>query len=372
VRVAIDASALGSTRGGDETFLRGLLLGLAEVADLNQDRYPLLLPPDAALPMPLRGNPLFPVHTIPREQRARRYGVTMPRVVKQRGDLDLLFTMLHAPFTARVPLALYVPDLSFRRVPEYFPLATRLRLNLLVPLHLRLARVVITLSEYSRRDLIVTYGISPHRVHVVPCAVVPPEAATDAEDGEEEAEALPEPPYFVYVGNLHPRKNVPRLIAAFARARQAEPAMARHRLVIAGGRWWGGGEQQAARAAPPNSVIFLGRVTDRARQALLERAEALVFPSLFEGFGLPPLEAMALGTAVLASNVTSIPEVVGDAGLLVDPLDDAALARGLIRLAMDPGLRAKLGRRGRERAQRFSPRAAGAAAQLAFRGALRL
>jgi len=372
VRVAIDASALGSTRGGDETFLRALLLGLAEVSDPVHDVYPLLLPVDAALPAALRDNPLFPVHAIPREQRVRRYAVTLPRVVKERGDLDLLFTMIHAPLTARVPVALYVPDLSFRRVPRYFPFATRLRLNLLVPLHLRTARVIITVSEYSRCDLIACYRVAPERVRVVPNAVLPPDRnGSEGDSGDSEGTAMPEAPYFLYVGNLHPRKNVPRLIGAFIRAREAEPALAEHHLVIAGGRWWGSGEEQAARRAPPGSVIFLGRVTNRARQALLERAEALVFPSLFEGFGLPPLEAMAVGTAVLASNVTSIPEVVGDAGLLVDPLDETALAQGLIRLALDPGLRAELGRRGRERARRYTPGAVGAAARAAFREAVR-
>ncbi len=368
MRVAIDASALGSTRGGDETFLRGLLLGLAEVSDPARDAYPLLIPPDAAPPLPLRGNPLFPLHPIPREEKARRYAVTLPRLVKARGDIDLLFTMLHAPLTARVPLVLYVPDLSFRRVPQYFPLATRLRLNLLVPLHLRTARVIITLSEYSRRDLIATYGLRPDRVHVVTCAVVPPDPADERAEADEAP--LPEPPYFLFLGNLHPRKNVPRLMAAFAQARRAEPALASHRLVIAGGRWWGGGEEEAARAAPPGSIVFVGRVTDRARQALLENAQALVFPSLFEGFGLPPLEAMAVGTPVLASNVTSIPEVVGDAGLLVDPLDEDALARALIRLASDAGLRAELASRGRERAAHYTPRTCGEAARRAFTRAI--
>ncbi len=370
MKVAIDATALGSGRGGDETYLRGLLLGLAETCQPQRDRFPLILTAEAELPAPLRGHPAFPLHRVARGRRLLRYAFTVPRVLRDCGPIDLFHSLIHAPPVSPVPLVLYLPDLSFRRVPRYFPLATRLRLALALPLHIRAARLVITVSEYSRRDLIATYRVHPDRVCVVPNAVVPPDDEAHAQGTAEDESRLPSEPYFLFLGNLHPRKNVPRLIAAFAQARRTEPALAGHRLVIAGGRWWGGGEAQAARAAPPGSVVFLGRVTDRYRQALLERAEALVYPSLFEGFGLPPLEAMAAGIPVLASNVTAIPEVVGDAGLLVDPLDERALAEGMVRLATRPELRAELARRGRERAARYTPRATGEAARAAFARAM--
>lgn len=372
MRVAIDASALGSGRGGDETYLRGLLLGLAEITDPARDAYPLLVPADVALPGPLRGSPAFPVHRIPRGRRLVRYLVTVPRVLRQRGDAELLYTQVHAPLGSPAPIALYVADLSFFHLPRLFPLRERLRFNALVPLHIRAARIVVTPSEFSRRDLIATYRLDPARVRVVPCAVVPPdvEPLGDAA-GPTVGPEGPGGPFFLYVGNLHPRKNVPRLIEAFARARRNAPALAEHRLVIAGGRWWGEGEERAARAAPPGSIVFLGRVTDAERWDLMARAQALVYPSLFEGFGLPPVEAMALGTPVLAANTTAMPEVLGEAALLVDPRDTEAIARGLARLAAEPALRAELARRGRARAARYTPRATAEAARAAFHAALR-
>jgi glycosyltransferase involved in cell wall biosynthesis len=133
----------------------------------------------------------------------------------------------------------------------------------------------------------------------------------------------------------------------FAQARREVPALGAHQLVIAGARWWGSGlEEHAARAAPPGSVLFLGRVPDHDRDALLQRAVALVYVSLFEGIGLPPVEAMAAGTPVLASNVTSLPEVLGAAALLVNPHDVDTIAHGLVALSTDPALRWQLHARG--------------------------
>src|SRR5207244_2577183 len=115
------------------------------------------------------------------------------------------------------------------------------------------------------------------------------------------------------------------------------------------------------------SVVFLGRVPDAERDALLHRAVALVYPSLFEGFGLPPVEAMAAGTPVLASNVTSLPEVLGDAALLVDPRNVGAITEGLIHLATNPALRLDLREKGLRRAAQLTPRASAERALDAFR-----
>ncbi len=180
-----------------------------------------------------------------------------------------------------------------------------------------------------------------------------------------------DPPYLLYLGNLHPRKNVPRLIDAFARAQRAAAGIDNFKLVIAGGRWWGGGEEQrAARQARPGSVVFLGRVPDAVRDALLQRATALLYPSLWEGFGLPPVEAMAVGTPVLASNTSAFPEVLSDAALLVDPFDTDAIARGIVELATSQALRATLIERGRRRAATFTPRAMAERALDAFHWAM--
>jgi alpha-1,3-rhamnosyl/mannosyltransferase len=299
----------------------------------------------------------------------------MPRALR-RHPVDLLHSLVHAPLTSQPPTAVQVPDLSFRHHPELFPHTTRLRLNLLVPVHIRQARIVTTVSEFSRRDLIASYALSPDRVWVIPNAVQPM-AAPDAVTDEQAAAWLRtmnlDGPFFLYVGNLHPRKNVPRLIEAFDRARRAVAELSAYQLVIAGVAWWGGGaEERAARSLPEGAVRLLGRVTDAERDTLLRAATALVYPSLFEGFGLPPLEAMASGTPVIASNTCALPEVLGDAAILVDPLGVDALSGALVRVATDAELRSTLRERGLTRAALFTPRRAAEAAIDAFRRALEL
>jgi glycosyltransferase involved in cell wall biosynthesis len=172
-------------------------------------------------------------------------------------------------------------------------------------------------------------------------------------------------PYLLYLGNLHQRKNVPALVRAF-RSLDGVPALRGHQLVVAGGRWFRGGEEERAADGDPR-VVFLGRVSDAARSWLLGHADALGYVSLFEGFGLPPLEAMAHGVPVLASAVTSLPEVCGDAALLVDPSDPDALRDGVRAVLLDEDLRDRLRRAGPTQAASFGPARVGDAALRAFR-----
>ncbi len=169
-------------------------------------------------------------------------------------------------------------------------------------------------------------------------------------------------PYFLYLGNVHARKNVDRLVRAFQRAR-SDPGWPDHQLVIAGGSWWGA---EPSRAGSAPSVVVVGRVSDAVREVLLSEATALVYVSLFEGFGLPPLEAMVRGTPVIASATTAIPEVVADAGLLVDPTDEDAIAGAMLALAANPTLRAGLAARGRGRGAAFSVEQTGRRAHAAL------
>ncbi len=174
-------------------------------------------------------------------------------------------------------------------------------------------------------------------------------------------------PFLLYLGSLHPRKNVPEAIAAFRAAQLERPELRRHGFVIAGQAWFGStAETEAAAGAAPRSILFLDWVSDAEREVLLTDAEALVYLSRFEGFGLPPLEAMIRGTAVLASTATSIPEVCGDAALLVDPDESVAVRAALTRILSDADLRTELRARGTARAATFSDRATAVALQAAL------
>lgn len=226
----------------------------------------------------------------------------------------------------------------------------------------RAARRVITVSEASRADLVDRVGISPDRIDVVPNGV-------DESFGEpissERLEAvrrqlgLPAR-YLLFVGNAKPHKNLPLLVTAFKRLHRLVGDLA---LVVVG-------TPRDAIPDCPDGVITPGYVPATTLRALYQGATALAMPSLIEGFGLPALEAMSCGTPVVVSDTSSLPEVVGDAGLLAPPRDVAAWVDALERILTDGELRARLGRLGRERASRFTWRRAADATLASYRRAL--
>lgn len=219
----------------------------------------------------------------------------------------------------------------------------------------RRADVVITVSESSRRDLIRYLNLLPARLVVVPEGVDP--RFRPVTDGTERRVVRDrygiEGRYLLYVGGLNARKNVSGLLEAFAMVREHHPDVT---LVIGGKRQWQTTEmdQTFRRLNLNDTVHFTGYVDDADLPGLYSAAEAFVFPSLYEGFGLPPLEAMACGTPVITSNVSSLPEVVGDAAITVDPNDVANIARGIDRLLTDEVLRSELRQRGFARVARFT------------------
>ncbi len=357
VRVALDATALGSGRGGDESYVSGLVDGLVATAR-DGDAVVLYVRPGTAVPdhPSIRGVELRPSGSL------RLLGSLSVRAARDKG---LFVGYTHLPVAVRKPAALVVTDLSFRHRPHDYPLAARQRLNALVPRQARAAAGVITISEFCRRDLVESYRLDPARVHVVPSAVTPP-ADLDADALARVRNELRmrgiDRPFVLYLGNLHPRKNVARLIRAFTAA-----AVDGVQLVLAGGRWWrGGGEEAALDDARPGTVVALGRVGEDARSYLLRNTLALAYPSRFEGFGLPPVEAMSVGTPVLASDAAAIPETCGEAALLVDASRVETLAAGIMQIVTDRGCRERLASAGVARAAEFSIERTGRAGRAAI------
>jgi glycosyltransferase involved in cell wall biosynthesis len=371
MKVGIEASVIGTGRGGDETYLRNLLAGLALVSRAGEHEFVVYLRAGADVPREIAGDPRFVIRRLTRLPSPIRYAIDLPRLVaREVPKVDLLLTTNHAPLISTVPRVLLVHDLSFRHHPEHYSLMTRMRLNVLVPLHVRQAQLVLTVSEFSRSDLVAAFGLAPERVVVVPPALHTITVNARATGATSLRARGVGDRFFLYLGNLHPRKNVGRLVDAYARARSRSPAVAAHQLVIAGARGWHSDDVARAAAALPGLVVMLGRIDDAERDALLGRATALAYPSLFEGFGLPPLEAMAAGTPVLASTTTAMPEVLGDAALLVEPRDVEAIADALRRLAEDQSLRDTLRDRGRSRVARYTVKMTGERALAAFDFAL--
>jgi glycosyltransferase involved in cell wall biosynthesis len=238
--------------------------------------------------------------------------------------------------------------------PETHTLLDNFLHRVYVPATLRNVDAVITISEAARRDLVRFLRLRPDKVVTVPLAV---DAAFHPVPAELSATVLSRyevtPPFVLYVGALEPRKNLPTLLRAFARALAEFPQL---QLVVAGGRRWKSGAiprlVEDLRLA--DAVRMTGYVADATLPALYSAASVFCFPSLSEGFGLPILEAMACGTPVVCSNLSSLPEVAGEAALLVDPTETQAVAAGLIRVLSDQTFGAELRERGLNRAAQFS------------------
>lgn len=283
---------------------------------------------------------------------------------KIRPDL-VHYTNYLAPAVGAGPYVVSVHDMSLTRTPEHHTFRKRALTASLVPRVARQARLVLTPSLATSGDVIRDLGISAERVIAIPYAAAEmfrpvPEATRDPR--------LPFP-YLLFVSTIEPRKNLVRLLNAFA---SISPSIPDVRLVLAGQRGWKCEEIYARAAAPDirDRVVFLDYVPEESLPALYTHALASLYPSLFEGFGFPVVEAMACGSPVLTSNTTSLAEIGTGAALVVDPLDTSAIAEGMRRLATQPRERARLRALGLERAATFSWNETGRRTLAAYRTAL--
>lgn len=261
----------------------------------------------------------------------------------------------HFPRGGAAPTVATVHDLTTLILPEQHVWLNRaLHARRFRWIRKRAARIIVV-SESTGRDLTRLLEISPERVVRIYEARGHDDGPSPAKHTHEvlARHGLDETPYVLAVGTLEPRKNQERLVRAFS---ELPPRFDDVHLAIAGGEGWRSeGIRRALReSSAPERIRLLGRVPGQDLPALYAEARVFAFPSLYEGFGLPILEAMASGTPVLTSDVSSLPEVAGDAALLVDPHSTDAIRDGLERLLEDAGLRGRLARRGRERERRFT------------------
>lgn len=257
------------------------------------------------------------------------------------------------PYRPGLPTVLTVYDLIPLRYPEHSTARARLLIRWMTRLALRNARHVIAISEFTRRDFMAEFGLPPERITAIPLAAdpcfkpQPPEAVAALRRKYN----LPER-FALYLGSNKPHKNLVRLVEAW-RIANSRWQMADGRLVIAGA-WDERYPEARRRAQGLRNIHWLGPMPEADLPALYSAADVFVFPSLYEGFGLPVLEAMACGAPVVCADRSSLPEVAGDAALLIDPLDVSDLARVLARLWAAPAWQAELRQRGLAQARRFS------------------
>ncbi len=276
--------------------------------------------------------------------------------LRRRPPSVFLSPVLQLPFRAGCRTLATIHDLAFLHHGEHFTWKRWLLARLEIHHAVRSAHRLLAVSDATKNDLMSRFRLPPERIVVTQEGVSPrfqrPEECVLR--ALRSRHSLTEP-YIVYVGRLQPRKNIVRLIEAFASVIQHHPEFP-HLLVIAGDNGWMYGPMyEAAQASPVKDRIrFLGYVPDEDLPALIGGADALALVSLWEGFGLPVVEAMACGTAVITSNCSSLPEVAGDAALLVDPYDVADIARALERVIRDAPCRMELQQRGLTQAARFT------------------
>jgi len=271
----------------------------------------------------------------------RRYGASLYH--------SLYYLM---PYGPRVPTVVTIYDLIPLRMPYHVPPPTRILFRVFVKMALRTACHVVVISEATRRDLLARYRLPGERVTVIPLAVDPAFRPQPREVVRALCARFDLPDrYVLYVGSNKPHKNLVRLVEAWVRMQPRS-----FPLVIAG--YWSDAHPEVGRRIEElglgSAVRLVGPVREEDLPALYSGALLFAFPSEYEGFGLPVLEAMACGVPVVAANVSSLPEVAGDAALFVDPRDLDALAQGMDDLVGNEGLRKHLAEKGLERAREFS------------------
>ncbi len=357
MRVGIDYTSAVRQGAGIGRYTRGLIGALAELAPAGE-RYVLLSagrdPTRRAWPLHIRTCelPLTDRHMAFVWQRLR---LPLP-VELLTGRLDVFHSPdFVLPPVRRAKTVLTVHDLSFLRNPGWSSPPLYAYLLRSVPPAVARADVILADSVSTQRDLMELLRVPAERISVVYPGAEPQFCpSADAEMLRAALERLGlSQPYILAVGTLQPRKNYPRLIRAFAQLRRGHSLP--HQLVISGGQGWLFDEIHATIQALNlhDEVRLVGFVADDDLPALYQGADLLAFPSLYEGFGIPVLEALACGTPVVTSTTSSLPEAAGDAALLVDPEDEAALAEAMWRLVDDQALRTDLRQRGFAQVRRF-------------------
>lgn len=354
--IYLDVSAAVHRRAGLGRYAEDIARALSSV---DPGQYALFYNRERGI-HPLPGLTHLPARTVALGYKPWRMAVWLGQLSRVGFDrllpnVELLHATEHLLLPLRsAPTVLTVHDLIFRHLPAHHKRLNRWYLNLAMPLYCRRASHVITISEHTKRDLVAAYGLAPGKITVVHEA-----ASTSFRPQSSEAIStarsrygLPER-YLLFVGTVEPRKNLGRLLSAFETIRSKGLADG---LVIVGQRGWlyDAFFAQLEESPARDGVILPGYVPDEDLPALYGGALALVFPSVYEGFGLPVLEAMGCGVPVATSNTSSLPEIGGDAARYFDPLDVASISATLCRLLGDAELQDEMRTRGLARAAAFS------------------
>ncbi|MGI8742304.1 MAG: glycosyltransferase family 4 protein [Bryobacteraceae bacterium] len=350
MRFSVDAHAIGQHLTGNETYVTNLLRGFASL-DKESEFVVYVSREIAVEQVPAR----FLTRLVA-ENPFVRLGLDLPRKLRQDCP-DLLHVQYTGPLFCPVPIVVSVHDVSFLEYPEYFTKSRALQLRHTVKRTVHAAARIFTPSEFSKESIVNAYGLDPDKVLVMANAVSPlfhPISRSTAMRWTTSRFQFAFP-FILTVGDLQPRKNHLGLIRAFKELITAYPHLDHH-LVLAGKETW---HSYAVRDAAKKSGVgdrihFTGFVEEEDLLRLYGASEMFIYPSFYEGFGIPILEAMACGRAVACSNTSAMPEVADSAALLFDPASVPDMVTAMRDLLLDAGLRTRMERFGSHRAALFS------------------
>jgi glycosyltransferase involved in cell wall biosynthesis len=349
MRFSVDAHAIGQHLTGNETYIRNLL-NCFEVLDREAEFVTYISREEAIADVPERF----------RKRRVSvnpfiRLGYDLPRRVAEDRP-SLLHVQYTAPLACSAPIVVSVHDVSYLEHPKFFTSFRALQLRVTVRRTVRAASCVLTPSEFSKRRILDAYQLPDDKVVVLPngvSSVFHPVAREAAQRSMRTK--LPAAPFVLSVGDLQPRKNHLGLIGAFEDLIRAHPQLPHHLAIVGKETWYAPTVCAAAKKSQvADRIHFTGFVDDEELRRLYGACDLFVYPSFYEGFGLPILEAMACGRAVACSNTSAMPEVADSAALLFDPCSQRDLVFAMRDLLLNPELRQRMERLGVQRASMFS------------------
>ena len=349
--IGVDIHSIGSQQGGNETYYREIVRGLGQIP--NEHKF-FLYYTNSQTPQQISANQRFHLQRLCPSHRVLRIPFSLPWRIRT-DKLDVFHAQFIVPPFLKCKSVTTIPDIAYEHFPHFFPRRQRAWLKLLVRESAQRADHVITVSEYSKKDLVQTYGVSPDKITVTYEAAGHEFVPLDAGRAQEELARKYgiRDVFILYLGRLQARKNLARLVEAYSRVRNSG---FRHKLVLAG--------RQDSLFQPvlnrirelklENEILLPGYVPAEDVPLFFNAAEVFVYPSFYEGFGLPIMEAMACGTPVITSRGSSLEEVAGDGALLIDPLDEMSIVAALKCILSDSELRHRLGQVGLARSRLFN------------------
>ena len=350
MRFSVDAHAIGCHLTGNEVYIRNLLHEFARL-DRVDEFIAYIGKPDAPsyIPESIRTRWVS-------DNPYKRLAFDIPRAVSEDKP-DLLHVQYTGPLFTDVPLVVSLHDVSYLEHPHYFTRYRALQLRLTVKRTVAKAAAILTPSEFSRTAILRHYGVDPDKIHVIPNAV-----SSEFRPIERQTAQLAlqrkfglSTPFVLMVGDLQPRKNHLGLLRAFEELVAQHPQLPHHLVFVGKETWYADDVRRAIELSSVKGRVHLtGFVHDSDLVQFYGACDLFVFPSFYEGFGLPILEAMACGRAVACSNTTAMPEVANAAGILFNPASDREMARAMADVLLDQDMRQRLERLGTNRAAQFS------------------